>query len=348
MKRVSSPDGATVNTTIDDKVAFLSQPGSHTDSPERVEVVETHFAWIFLSKQFAYKLKKPIKFHELDFSTLAKRRYNCDLELRLNARLAEAVYIGVVPLTRVGSGGMELGGHGEPLEWLVKMHRLPRNRMLDRLALNDAIGKHELEKVLEKLAAFYARTDRAPFTGAQYRRMQTQQIRRFAAAMIPASDGIDMTEMDALVDSQIRFIEQNESLLDARIAEHRVVDAHGDLKPEHIYVSDNPQIIDCLEFSAELRLLDTAEELSFLDLECERLGNAPLGRRIRSLYESVCDDPLDESLYEFYRSKRCLARALVSAWHLQEGVEEEERRYWSKRARWYIASAQASIAAALS
>jgi aminoglycoside phosphotransferase family enzyme len=122
--------------TLSDRVAFLSCPETYPDPPERVEPIETHMAWVFLSEQHAWKLKKPVRTRSLDFSTVEARRRDCLLEVELNQRLAPGVYQGIVPLTVDASGRLHLasgsdGPQGAVVDWLVQMRRLPRALMLD-------------------------------------------------------------------------------------------------------------------------------------------------------------------------------------------------------------------------
>jgi aminoglycoside phosphotransferase family enzyme len=118
------------------------------------------------------------------------------------------------------------------------------------------------------------------------------------------------------------------------------------LRPEHICLGTDPQIIDCLEFSAALRLLDAAEEMAFLALECERIGCKQVGRRIYETYVRRQSDPAAADLYEFYRSVRAVVRALLCAWHLSDDVDAQTHALWDTRARWYLDVAATEIRAA--
>lgn len=337
---------ATRTISLEDKLDHLRRPESFLDGPQSVEIVETHFAWVFFSRQFVYKLKKPIRFHGIDFTSLEKRKHNCELEATLNRRLAEAVYIGVVPLAIAGSG-LRLEGEGEPVEWLVKMHRLPRDRTLDRLAAAGAVTDAETTALIAKLAAFYKSADRPPWTGADYVQHLTTGIEDYRRQLqaLPAAAKLPTT--DRLVAAQLRFVDQRRDSLERRADQGRIVDAHGDLRPEHIFLSDNPQIIDCLEFSAKLRLLDTAEEMSFLHLECERLGYPEIGQRLCELYKQCCGDPIAPELFAFYRSQRALIRALLCVWHLEDELYAASANTWLNRARWYLHAAGSNTGQAL-
>jgi aminoglycoside phosphotransferase family enzyme len=325
-------------------VAFLRRPDSYSHRPATVEVIETHFAYLFLAGPFVYKLKKPRRFHGIDFTTLALRRANCDLELALNRRLAEDVYIDVVPLRCEPTGlVLESAGAGAVVEWLVKMHYLPRDRMLDARAQAGPIPRAELRTLLEKLTAFYTRSARAPWNGREYGRHLERQIDTTAAELLGHEALRDRALVERIAAAQRAFLKSSERILDDRCAQGRIVDAHGDLRPEHILLGPNPQVIDCLEFSAELRLLDTAEEIAFLALECTVLGRSDLAREIITTYCTVARDEAPQPLFDFYSSRRALVRAQLSLWHLDEPLPEPMRAHWLERARWYLDTARAAL-----
>jgi aminoglycoside phosphotransferase family enzyme len=328
------------------KIDFLRRAESYPDRPVSVELVETHFAWVFLSRQFVYKLKKPISWRGLDLTTLAARRANCELEVSLNRRLATSVYVGVVPLVRAGAE-WALEGAGEPADWLVKMRRLPREQTLREAAARGAAGDAELFPVVDKLASFYARTARAPWDGREYREHLAAEIEEDSRELAAPDLGVDWPRIRAVTEAQLRFIRDRASLLEARIAAGRVVDAHGDLRPEHVFLGDPPEIIDCLEFSANLRLLDTAEEIGFLALECERLGFGATGARIVELYRRRCADDVPPELTGFQRSRRALVRALLGILHLRDSLTSDAIERWRRRADWYLDAAEAAMLGAL-
>jgi aminoglycoside phosphotransferase family enzyme len=333
------------DVTLADKVAFLRRADSFPDRPEQVEAIETHFAWVFLSRLFVYKLKKPIRFENVDFTHLGSRRANCELEITLNRRLAESVYIGVVPLVRSASG-LGLEGDGEAVDWLVKMHRLPRARMLDAAAVEGTVTGAELEALAGKLAAFYRDTNPAPWSGSEYVRHLEHRIRDYGARLSEPELGLDAAGVERLTVRQCKFVRRNTERLQGRAERGRVVDAHGDLRPEHVLLADNPQIIDCLEFSTELRWLDTAEEISFLALECERLDRNALAEQLRTLYCAACEDREALALFDFYRIQRALVRALLSVWHVPGAASDSIAQHWLERANWYLGVAESSLAGA--
>lgn len=335
---------APIDVSLESKLAFLGRPAAFPDRTATVERIETHFAWVFLCDRHAYKLKKPIRFEAADFTMPAQRERNCRIEVELNRRLAARTYIGVVALT-LDRSGLALDGPGHPVDWLVKMRRLPQARMLTQAAAEGGTGDDALDALMRKLAGFYSRTACAPWDGTAYASRLRRQIAHYAARLQHTGRGIDTALAATTIKRQQQFLCEREDLFVQRVAERRVVDAHGDLKPEHVCLLDDPQIIDCLEFDAELRLLDAAEEIAFLALECTRLGYEPLAGTIRARYAALADDRVPPALWDFYASSRSLVRAYLGATRLLESGADEEK--WRRRTHWYLAFANRRIRAAL-
>jgi aminoglycoside phosphotransferase family enzyme len=325
------------------KIEFLSRASSYPDRPSLVDCVETHFAHVFLSRHFAYKIKKPFKYRQIDFSDIEGRRRSCELEVVLNRRLAAPTYLGVVPLASAAGGVLALEGAGEPVDWLVKMRRLPTHRVLEKAALEGRASDDDLRAVVEKLVRFYRTAPVVPWTPREYGEHLMHRTSNDAAELLGAGARLEAGRIARIRDAQLEFLHARADLVERRAAEGRVVDAHGDLRPEHIFLNGDPQIIDCLEFSEELRWLDAAEEISFLALELERVGASGVARRLEALYLEVADDGAPPPLLLFYRSARALVRALLCAWRI---VELDDERSWRARAEWYLAVATRSLGVA--
>src|SRR3990172_2976084 len=137
-------------------VGFLSDASSYPDHPGSVEVVETHISRVFLTDRYAYKLKKPVRFEFLDFSTPELRHRACLEELRLNRRLAADVYLAVLPITQTLDGLLELNGQGSPVDWVVQMRRLPAEKALDVLLRKRRLLPESAQSIAAHLTNFYA------------------------------------------------------------------------------------------------------------------------------------------------------------------------------------------------
>jgi len=151
-----------------EKVRFLSEPGSYSGTTQHVEAHETHMSWVFLTDNRVYKLKKPVRYPFLDFSTLKKRQFYCHEEFRLNRRLASETYTAVVVLRREPSGRLTLSNEGKIIDWLVEMRRLPADHMLDARIRQGCVKRDEICRIGELLATFYERCSQAPVNGNAY------------------------------------------------------------------------------------------------------------------------------------------------------------------------------------
>jgi aminoglycoside phosphotransferase family enzyme/predicted kinase len=336
----SAPAGADPGLAA--KVAFLLQPQSYPEPTAAVMPIETHMSWVFLTDRFAYKLKKPVRRSYLDFSTEASRQRNCSEEVRLNQRLSNDVYLGTVPLTLDPGGGFRVGGSEHVVDWLVKMRRLPAERMLDRLIRDHAFAEGDVRRAVARLSRFYCAAAALPVTPAAYRKRIAEGIDENLRELTVPRYALPGELVKSIGAKQRRWLDSQAALFDARVEKGRVIEAHGDLRPEHICLEPEPQIIDCLEFSADFRMLDAADELAFLALECERLGAPELRPPIFATHAEVTEDAPPDALLHFYQSYRACLRARIAIWHLDDS-EVREPRKWSGQAMDYLRLAQTHL-----
>ncbi len=323
--------------TIRRKLRFLRRPRSHPGQARPIEVIETHFAWVFLTDSLAYKLKKPMRQDVMDYRTLSARERGCRNELRLNRRLAPTVYLGVVPLGIHRDGSLTFGRGSRVIDWLVKMRRLSANRMLDRVIAGGTVTPFDLRRLETLLARFYLRARRKPLQAEPYvahvRSRVFENLRELRAPDLAMAAG----KVEEVIDAQLQFIARNRRLLGSRGA--RVLDGHGDLRPEHVFLgsrSEAPCVIDCLEFDPRLRRIDPAEELAFLALECRRLGAYGMAKGMFKRIGSALRDPVPDSVLFFYMSIRATTRAKITAWHLRDRSLPPRVRHWKSRADSYL------------
>jgi uncharacterized protein len=320
------------------KVAFLRCPQAYPDRPLLVEVHETHMSCVFLTPDHVYKLKKPVRFPYLDFSTLDRREAACRAELRLNQRLARHVYLGLVPLTETAQGLALGAAEGRIVDWLVVMRRLDETRMLDHVIAQGRLRSADVDRLAIMLAAFFRRCQRTTISPAAHMESWRQSVAynrevllhprlRVAAGLVRRIDRV-----------QRRFLAQCGDLIVKRVRSRDIVDGHGDLRPEHIWLGDPPCVIDCLEFNAGLRANDPFDEIAFLTLECSRLGTPWAADRLRGRMMRHLPRPPPEPLFAFYRSHRAMLRARLAMAHLLE-ANPRTREKWGNAARAYLALA---------
>jgi len=321
-----APAGAARDCRLADKVAWMRRNLGADD-----EAIETHFAWVFLAGNRAWKLRKPVQRDPMDYRTLDARRRGADAEVRLNRRLAPGIYLGIRPLTRKASGELSIGGADEVVDWLVEMRRLDHGRMLDGMLASGRVTTQDLHRVAALLAAFYTREEAAVTDGAALE----VRLRGQVAANHRVLVALDSASAGALQDAQLAFLGAHRDWLDARATRGCIVEAHGDLRPEHILLDDPPAVIDCLEFDRNLRILDRAEELEFLALECARIGHGATGEQIARECLARMDDAAPRQLQQFYRSHRAATRAKLYTWRANE-PDNGRPAQWLATARDYL------------
>jgi aminoglycoside phosphotransferase family enzyme len=325
------------------KVRFLSDRSAYAGGTSSVETIETHFACVFLTDLHAYKLKKPIRFDRLDLSTLVARRRDCDDELRLNRRLAAGVYLGVVPLSARSDGSLVLEGDGTPVDWLVKMVKLPSGLMLDRALTHGHVTSSDVRPVALHLAHFYGVQPALGLDGAAYRQRLARRVAENREALCAPDLALPRDRVHALASRLLLALDGMRAAVEARSS--RVIEGHGDLRPEHVCLCTPPCVIDCLEFDLDLRIVDPVEELAFLGLECARLGAPWMTPLLIDIYASETHDEVPPTLVRLYTSLRAFNRAKIVAWHLRDPAVSE-RQDWRAAALDYVDDAEAALALA--
>lgn len=292
-------------------VQLLQQPTAYAERPKQVQTIETHISWVFLTERYAYKLKKPVSFDFLDFSTAELREQACREELRLNRRLAPDVYIDVAPISPDQFGRLRLGGKGTPIDWVVKMRRLSAEHSLDKLIQTRQLRSSDIHVLARALVEFYGQLPPLTVRIDEYRQQLEQHIHANHHELLTSEYGFSVALLERLHEQQMRLLRLAPELLDDRVRDGRIVEGHGDLRPEHVYFESRPTIIDCVEFNSELRSLDVLDELAYLAMECDLLGAESIGKQIVSYYQQGSADHAPLEVFGFYKLYRACVRAKV-------------------------------------
>jgi aminoglycoside phosphotransferase family enzyme len=330
--------GNGASPTLAEKVAALRQSDAYPEATTDVVPIETHMSWVFLTDRHAYKMKKPVRHAFLDFSTLALRRADCDEEIRLNRRLAPDVYLDVVALVVDEDGALRVAA-GEPVEWLVRMVRLPRERMLDVAMERGEASSDDLARVAAVLASFYRRCERVDLAPEAYAVRLRTEVERCRDDLLATEADFDGGVVGVTAAKLLDFLDRRRGLLDERVRGRRVVEGHGDLRPEHVCLLPAPVVIDCLEFNRDLRIADAADELRHLEMECTRLGFEAIGRTLVGAISGALGDAVPAPLAAFYRAARAFTRARLAAWHNVDAPAADPRK-WIRRAHEYLVLAE--------
>lgn len=322
---VETPETELANQLVD----LLKCPGTYRDRTSAVEFLETHISWLFLTDHFVYKLKKPVRFDFLDFSTVEQRKVACHREVELNRRLAREVYLGVVPIVKTARGCLALDQPGKPVDWVVKMHRLPSTKSLDVLLQAGNLNARAVESVASRLTQFYGQLPPVALAVADYHGCFERHVIANRDELLAVSHHLDADQVARIHARQLRLLRLAPDLLADRVLDGRIVEGHGDLRPEHVYLTSPPVMIDCIEFSREFRTLDVADELSFLVMECEALGAGEIGEQILQHYMRVSGDHPPERLLSFYPAYRACVRAKVFALRADQVTGSEQQHMLS-------------------
>jgi len=287
------------------------------DRAERAVLRETHISWVILCAEFAYKIKKPVNFGFLDFSSLELRRHFCAEELRLNRRFSPELYLAVVPITQ-GERGPVIDGAGAPIDYAVKMRRFEEEQLLDGIAarggLDNALLRalaSELARVHEILPTCHPDPDSSdPGTPAALHKAVEQNFQQIRNYALPATR---LLQLQAIQEwSRQRYAELLPAMVQ-RLLEGRVLDGHGDAHLGNIALVDGVvRLFDCIEFNASFRIMDSISEIAFLGMDMDARGYHDASRRLLTDYLEYSGDYSGLRLLEFYRCYFAMVRAKVN------------------------------------
>lgn len=330
---IRTPEPRTVS--LAEKVSFLRKPESYPHPASKLETKETHMSWVFLADDYVFKLKKPVEYHFLDFRTIKARNENCEEEVRVNKRLAKDIYVGIVPLVINEDRKLALEGSGEIIDWLVKMKRIAKINFLDFAIAHNLIDFSKLEETAKLLADFYINAPGIQVSPDKYISKLKDEINFSHDELLKHDFQLSKSLIEKICFALKNFLMSHTALIVDRIEKGKIIEAHGDLRPEHICLPPQPAIIDALEFNRELRIMDIAEELSFLDMECEMIGNAQVGEYFISTYKKRSGDEIPDLLLFFYKAKKAFLRSYLTARHLTEADYKGDPQ-WVRKANAYL------------
>lgn len=325
-------------------IKSLLEAKAYPEPTAGVRLIETHVSFIFVTDRFVYKVKKPVDYGFLDFTTLDRRRFYCDEEVRLNRRLCPDLYLGVVELRRTAQGASFAGGE-EVLDYAVKMKRLPEERMLVHLLERGEAGVADMTRIALVVADFHARAERGERIDACG---STSVIRgnweeNFRQAAPFAGVTISASELAEIRIWAERFLEQNGERFRRRVAQGFIRECDGDLHCGNICLTDQVCIFDCIEFNERFRYIDTAADLSFLLMDLEYAGRPDLSEALLAAYQQATGDREMGELLPFYKAYRALVRGKVTSFLLNDpalpsaelAAKRETARRYFRLARGY-------------
>ncbi|MDO9313576.1 MAG: hypothetical protein Q7T97_03395 [Burkholderiaceae bacterium] len=331
--------------SLEAKRRFIRSTASQADLTQSVDERETHMSWLFFLGDRVLKLKKPVRFPFLDFTTLSAREFYCREEVRLNSRLAPDVYLGVLALHE-DRGRLsllskdQLPATGRTVDWLVSMRRLPPDRALPALMDLQSVEPRDIDALVGRLVDFYRRAPSIDIAPAEYlTRLRTQQAENRELLMTPR---LRLPDAARLLDRFDAALTRWAPLLHERARQGRIVEGHGDLRPEHVWLTQPPVVIDCLEFNERLRQVDPFDEVAFLAMECALADAHWIGQRLVAGCAARLGMAPPPALMALYTAHRALLRARLAMAHLLDSHPRTPHR-WPLQAGRYLGRAREAL-----
>jgi len=307
-------------------------------SVKELRLVQTHASWVLLTGPFAYKVKKPVNFGFLDFSTLEKRQHYCEEELDLNLRLAPELYLDILPISREG-GRFKLGGMQEVREYCVKMRQFNDADLLSERINTKTFDRAWMDVLARDIADFHACAAQNPAINAFG--APCYLLSHIDASLNTALRHPEAINKELIHDLRRLCMHQTRHLADCfeqRMAAKRIRDCHGDLHLGNIALyQDRPTVFDCIEFNPEYRAIDTLNDAAFLVMDCDARGHADLAFRFLSRYLEFSGDYGGMSLLPLFLSYRAGVRGKVACLLAEDAAlgKDEKQTKLQEAARYF-------------
>lgn len=308
------------------KNLLSSTPYDHPTS--HLKLVETHVSWVILTGQYAYKIKKPVNFEFLDFSTLEKRKYYCEKELELGQQFASEIYLAVLPVTGTHEQPT-INGTGPILEYAIKMREFPQEDLLSALLKQTRLTERIIDQLGELIAEFHKKTSIAPmespFGLSQEVHTPTKQnFEQIAPLLSEATDSEQLKRLETWADQQFQ---QLQTLFQKRKELGFIRNCHGDLHLANIILYKGaPILFDRLEFNEKLRWTDVIADLAFLVMDLTEKKQIKFANQLVNTYLFHTEDYQGLRLLPYYLTYRAVVRAKIAIFRLQqEGLSSEEK-----------------------
>ena len=305
-------------------ITALQDPSRYSHPCNAVKVVETHLSWVLLTGAFAYKIKKPVDFGFVNFTTLDRRRYFCEEELRLNRRLAPRLYLDVVAITGEPDAP-RIEGSGPAIEYAVRMVQFPQEQLAARQLAQRGLTAWHIDALAHDVAAFH---DRIPWAGAAMGHGDPDRVhapvrQNFAQLLELLAAGSDRRQVEALARwSEARFAAIRDVLQRRQQAGH-VRECHGDLHLGNMALLDGRLVMfDGIEFNPALRWIDTASEVAFVVMDLLHRGSAKFSHQFLSAYLEASGDYPSLQVMDYYLVYRAMVRAKIAAIRAQQSAHD--------------------------
>ncbi len=297
----------------------LKNPSLYGSGTDAVNVLQTHISFVALTGKHAYKVKKPVNFGFLDFSTLEKRKHYCEEEVRLNRRLCPDIYLGVVAITQKNEH-ITLDGDGQVIDYAVKMKEFPQEQIMTSLLKQGRVNEGIIDSICDILVDFY-NTDKAAMKIEQYGSLEGVK-KNIDENFEQTESVVDVTipkdTYNYLKVATDQFFREKKEVFEQRIKEGKIRDCHGDLHSGNIVISDDIYVFDCIEFNKRFRYCDVASDIGFLAMDLDYLNHSYLSSYLINKYVEKSNDKGIFNVLNFYKSYRAYVRGKVIGFKLND------------------------------
>jgi uncharacterized protein len=293
-----------------------------------IELIQTHASIVLLTGSFAYKLKKPVNFGFLDYSTIANRKHFCEEEIRLNQRGATELYLAVLPISKQGNK-YQFGNDGEIVDYVVKMVQFPQSSLLSNMFESGQITSDDIVEMGQVVARFHAEAQTSEYissfgTVVKIRQSIDNNYRQTEKYIGRSQTQPQYTETKAYTD---RFLIENEQLFLDRIAGGFIRECHGDLHLRNVcYWQHKILLFDCIEFNEPFRFVDTMYDVAFAVMDLEARGRKDLANLFLNTYAEQTGDWAGLQVLPLYLTRQAYVRAKVTSFLLDDpGISIKDR-----------------------
>ena len=298
-------------------VDALMEPQAYEDPPGHIEILQTHISFVFLIENLVYKIKKPVNFGFLDFSTLEKRHIFCKKELELNRRLCGDMYIEVASINRKGKV-IKIKGEGETVEYALKMKRMPQDKIMSKLLDENKVDTKLIDRIAKIIVEFHSKAETNEHISeiGSLTTMKVNWEENFDQTRNLVGKTISPSEVQLITEKVRLFLEENKELFEKRKAEGKVRDCHGDIHSGNIFITDRVYIFDAIEFNERFRYSDVAADTAFLAMDLDFKGRGDLSDFFVKKYVEYSKDKELMQLLPFYKCYRAYVRGKVIGFKL--------------------------------
>ena len=320
-------------------IEALKKPAAYDEEVSRIRLLQTHISYIFLTGRYAYKVKKPVNLGFLDFTTLEKRKFYCEEELRLNRRLCGEMYIDVLPITLSGDS-VKINGSGEIVEYTVKMKELPQEALMSEMLKRNEVSMNIMNEIARILSNFHnkAETSREIESYGSLSVVKFNWDENFEQTREFIGRTISRENYTVIHRAVQRFLKDKRDLFELRRGKGRIRECHGDLHSGNIFIADRIYIYDAIEFNKRFRCCDVASDIAFLTMDLEFLGKKNLSDGFLKRYVEYSGEEEDFlGVLPFYKCYRAYVRGKVTSFKLNDpNITEEEKKKSEKIAEKYF------------